>query len=165
MFLELASQGLSCHIEDGRDRLLRASELYVGDFLTGFYLKDALEYEDWQYSQVELYREKVIRILDRLARAYRSEGRYNKAGELVDRMLRFAPLYEAGHRLRVEMLADRGEASAARAHYETYAAALDRELGAKPELTFTRLYEQLKEGRRDPAPGQTGDKPEIKGSP
>jgi len=158
MFLELASQGLGCRIDDGRERLLRAAELYGGDFLSGFYLKDALEYEDWQFSQVELYREKAIRILDRLARAYRAEGRCNKAGELVDRMLRIAPLDEAGHRLAVEMLADRGQASAARAHYEAYAAALYKELGAKPEHSFARFYELLREGRHEPVPESPDDR-------
>jgi len=151
-FMELAARGLGHRLEEGFDELLRAADLYRGDFLSGFYLKDALEFEDWQLSQLDLYRQKAISILDKLVCSYRSKGRWNKAEELVERMLRYAPLHEAGHRHLVEMLADRGEASAARAHFEVYATALAKELGARPEVSLVRLYEQLKAGMHRPVP-------------
>jgi DNA-binding SARP family transcriptional activator len=153
-FMELAARGLGRRLEEGLDELLQAASLYMGDFLSGFYLKDAMEYEDWQLGQLDLYRQKAITILDKLVCGYRIKGRWNKAEELAERMIRYAPLHEAGHRHIVEMLADRGETSAARAHFEVYSATLEKELGAKPEASFAQLYEQLKNGRYVPVPHQ-----------
>jgi len=151
-FMELAARGLGRRLEEGFEELLQAANLYMGDFLSGFYLKDALEFEDWQLGQLDFYRQKVITILDRLVRGYRAEGRWNRAEELAERMIRYAPLHEAGHRHIVEMLADRGETSAARAHFKVYAATLEKELGAKPEASFVNLCEQLKNGMYVPVP-------------
>lgn len=149
-FMELAARGLGRRLEEGFEELLQAANLYTGDFLSGFYLKDALEFEDWQLAQLDLYRHKVVTILDRLVCGYRAKGRWNKAEELAERMIRYAPLHEAGHRHIVEMLADHGETCAASTHFEVYAAALKKELGAKPETSFSMLYERLKNGMHVP---------------
>jgi len=151
-FMELAARGLGRRLEEGFEELLQAANLYMGDFLSGFYLRDALEFEDWQLGQMDLYRQKVITIMDKLVRGYRAEGRWNKAEELAERMIRYAPLHDAGHRHIVEMLADRGETSAARTHYEVYTSVLAKELGARPADSFTSLYEQLKKGMYVPMP-------------
>ena len=106
-FASLANEGLASRDGQALGCLERAAALYRGEFLSGFYLKDAIEFEDWQLGMADRFKAKAVEALQRLATAYRTEGRSADAQILAERIIQYAPLDEAGHRLMIEMLADR----------------------------------------------------------
>ena len=145
-FDELSRKALAGRDGSSVADLEAAAGLYRGSFLSDFYLRDAYAFENWQLALEERFRERAVDVLTRLAIEYRNAGRYSAAGDTVDRIVSIAPLHESGHRLTVELLAGRGDPAAAVAHCESYAATLDRELGAKPGPEFSALYRSLKAG-------------------
>ena len=78
------------------------------------------------------------------------DGAERAAGELV----RAAPLREAGHRLRMQALAARGEVAEALAAYEQLRVLLREELGTVPGSAVRALHERLLAGDA-PAPAPT----------
>lgn len=137
---------------DRRGSLEAALALYRGDFLAGFSLKDALEFEDWQLLEEGRWRTLALDALGRLVALDRAEGRDREAETHARRMIDIAPLIESGHRLVMEILAERGEVEEARAHYEAFARVLDRERGGKPGAATSRLYRELAERRSEALP-------------
>ena len=59
---------------DGIDQLREAVELYRGDFLDGFYVRDALEFEEWVLAQRAQLRESALRGLHTLAAHFAEKG-------------------------------------------------------------------------------------------
>ena len=56
------------------DKLQAAVELYRGDFLDGFYLRDALEFEEWTLTQRARLRELALQTLHRLSLYHTQRG-------------------------------------------------------------------------------------------
>ncbi len=140
----------SCAIEKPEDRIARldeASRLYRGDFLEGFFLKDALEFEDWQLLQQSRYRSLAAQALGVAGRSLLEAGSLEEAGIRARRLLAIAPLEPAGHALLIELLAASGDTYTAQLQYEAYTEALDRELGARPDPNLAALYKEIKSGR------------------
>jgi len=82
--------------------------------------------------------------MDALAQlAYRTE-RYDDAASALESLLAREPLRESAHRLYLETLAARGEPARALAHFETLAAQLRRELGARPAAETRAIAERLR---------------------
>src|SRR6266540_1976065 len=59
--------------------LRAAVALHRGDFLAGFSLRDAPEFEDWQLAEVEALRREQAGALQRLVEAYAVQGRWQAA--------------------------------------------------------------------------------------
>jgi DNA-binding SARP family transcriptional activator len=91
----------------------RASELYRGEFLSGFYLRDSPAFEDWQLFQAEDLRLEQAAVLERLVEDYRLRGSPRQALAYCRRWLRLDPLEEAVHRRLMGLYALCGQRSAA----------------------------------------------------
>ena len=59
--------------------LTEAVDFYKGDFLTGFTLPDAPEFDDWQFFQTEGLRQDMVRTLDLLVASYTNHKNYETA--------------------------------------------------------------------------------------
>jgi DNA-binding SARP family transcriptional activator/predicted ATPase len=137
--------------EEGRiERLKAAAELYRGDFLEGFFVKDELSFEEWALNQRERLREAMLLALDRLVAHSLERGEYEAGIELGARLLRLDPWREPAHRQMMLLYARSGQRSAALALYETCRQVLAAELGVEPMPETTALYEQIKAGGRSP---------------
>ncbi len=132
-----------------RFRELRASgrhsqaiSLYGGDFLAGFSLRDAPEFEQWQSEQAEALRSELADSLQRLIRDEREAGRLPRALAHARRWIELDPLNEAAHREVMRVHALGGDRSAAIQQYHECVHLLDRELGVAP-LDETALDQAL----------------------
>jgi predicted ATPase/DNA-binding SARP family transcriptional activator len=135
--------------EQNIDQLQEAVQLYQGDFLDGFYVRHALEFEEWVLAQRAQLRESVLRALHTLAAhsAEKGEVGWATAIDYTNRLLRLEPWREEAHRQMMRMLALNGQRGAALAQYKTCRQVLGEELGVEPGPETVALYEQIREGK------------------
>jgi DNA-binding SARP family transcriptional activator len=124
-----------------------AVDEYGGDFLAGFALRDAPEFEAWAESQGEALRADLADSLERLIRDERDGGRLAKAIAHARRWLELDPLNEAAHREVMRLHALAGDRSAAIRQYHELVQLLDRELGVAPLEESVALHETIRAGR------------------
>lgn len=127
--------------------LAAAVELYRGDFLSGFTLPDAPDFDEWQFFQTEELREKLAGALERLIEGYSGQGEYEVAIPHARRWLALDPLHEPAQRTLMQLYGEAGQKAAALRQCEEYAALLEKELGLPPEEETTTLYEAIKASR------------------
>lgn len=129
------------------DALKTAIELYRGDFLAGFQVRNAPDFEQWQVEQQEwLHKlaEQAFETLveDGLARNVPREGL-----EYANRLLALTPWHEPAHRQKMHLLALNGQRSEALAQYQRCVETLAEQFAADPSSETTALYEQIKAGK------------------
>lgn len=132
-------------------RLDQALALYRGEFLEGFAL-DSAPFEAWLRATRTHLRQQAGQMARRLALAQKQAGDLTAAGTFTQRWLDLEPWEEAAHRLLMEILARRGQRSAALAQFELCRQQLAQELGVEPEAETVRLIEEIKNGRFTPTP-------------
>lgn len=145
--------------------LSAAAALYREDFLAGFTLRDAPQFDEWHYFQAEQLRQRLAAALARLAEGLAQEGKWETAVAHARRWLALDPLHEPAHRLVMRLHAQAGQKTAALRQYETCVATLEAELGVAPEAETTALYERIRRGELgklaqagDPEPEHTGSR-------
>jgi predicted ATPase len=127
--------------------LREAVELYRGDFLEGFSVRQAVAFEEWVLGERERLRQLAIRALQRLSEAYTARGEYDAGIEVTHQLLALEPWQEEAHRQLMTLLARSGQPGAALAQYETCRRVLAEELGIDPLPETQALYHRLKTGR------------------
>ncbi len=132
----------TCH-----QRLRQAVELYRGDFLQGFFLKDSDTFEEWMLVKRDQLRLRALDALERLAAYHERRAEYDLAQRYAGRQVELAPWHEPAHRRLMRILALRGQRGASLVQYETCRRILSQELGVEPEAETTLLYEQIRSGK------------------
>lgn len=122
--------------------------LYRGDFLEGFFVRDAPDFEDWMLSERARLRELALQTLHTLTQFHTSRGNFIEAKTYASRLLTFDPWREEAHRQLMLLQARTGQFSAALSQYETCKKILDKELGVQPSLETTALYERIRSARQ-----------------
>ena len=135
------------------DRLAEADpdaalELCRGELLEG--LED-----EWALSARERHRERVIAVLERLARAAEQRGEVREAVELTRRQVERDPFDEDAHRRLIMRLDASGDRAGAVRSYRTLTERLRRELGVAPSSQTRELIEQLR-AQTPSCPGRQG---------
>lgn len=128
------------------ERLSRAMDLWGGDFLAGFSLRDSPEFDDWQFYQAETVRREVASALEGLAEGHAAAGRLEEALGAARRWLALDPLQEEAHRRLMRLQAAAGDRSAALRQYRECVRVLDRELSVAPLEETTALYHAIERG-------------------
>ena len=124
--------------------LVRATDLYQGDFLDGFLVRDAPEFENWWLAERASLRERMLDSLQTLADHYGARRNFDLAISLTRRFLEMEPWREEAHRRLMILLAQNGHRSAALAQYEICREMLVNELGIEPAQETAHLYEQIR---------------------
>jgi WD40 repeat protein/DNA-binding SARP family transcriptional activator len=151
-------------------QLEEATAWYRGELLEGFSLPDSSLFEEWLLLQRERFRRLALDALDRLARDYTTQGRFQRALDCAYRQTELDPLRESAHRQLMRLLAYTGRTSEAVSQYETCRRLLDEELGVEPSGETTQLYERIRDGKLEllagaplrppePEPRQLGECP------
>lgn len=122
--------------------LRRAAELYRGDFLEGFSLKDSAAFDEWQFLRSENLRRELAAVLEKLVTA-----RADSAIEHARRWLALDPLHEPAHRALMNLYAEAGQHAAALHQYQTCERILREELGVAPLTETVALFNALKVSR------------------
>lgn len=129
------------HCPECITKLEAAVELYRGDFLAGFSLRDSPAFDDWKFFQGESLQRRFSSALERLARSYRRRGQMEPAIKTARRWLALDPLVEDAHRELMRIYAQAGQRNAALRQYNECARILEKELGVQP-LEETRNLQQ-----------------------
>jgi predicted ATPase/DNA-binding SARP family transcriptional activator len=128
--------------------LQAAVELYQGDFLDGFYVRNAPEFEDWVLAQQTRLKALALQALHVLAAHFADQGEdgWATAINYTNHLLRLEPWREEAHRQMMRLLALNGQRGAALAQYKTCRQVLAEELDVEPGPETVALYEQIREG-------------------
>lgn len=137
-----------------------ALEVYRGDFLEGFHLSGAPEFERWlDGTRARLHREAREAAL-RLASEAREAGRHPDAAGWLRRAVEIAPTDEAVARRLIRLHLQTGERSAALRAYRRLARRLDATLGVRPSSDTRSLL-----GDEDTAPAVPRPPPDVSAPP
>lgn len=131
---------------DCLQRLSHAADLYVGEFLQGFFIKNSPPFEEWAlYTREQLHRQ-AIDLFHTLTLHHEAQGDYHAMQAMAARQLVLEPWREEAYVQRMRALALSGQSAAALAHYATCVRVLEHELGVAPAPETTALYEQIRAG-------------------
>lgn len=121
----------------------KAVELFHGEFLSGFYLKDSTDFEDWQLLEQENLRRQQASLLQRLVEIHGERSQYEKAIDYGHKLLALDPLEESVHRQLMRLNSLNGQHIEALRQYERCRSVLKRELGESPEDETEGLHENI----------------------
>ena len=116
-----------------------------GEFLEGFLLPDAPEFDDWVMVRRELTRQWFDVILERLSILQAEVGKPQQALETALKRLHLEPLNEAAHRKVIELHLQMGSRVKALEAYQNCQEILAQELGLIPEPQTQALIEHLQQ--------------------
>ncbi len=130
-----------------------AAELIAGEFLEGFGVPGASEFEDWLAAERESWRRQSVEVLVRGSESLAQTGRTRDAAALAARALALEPTSERalGATLRCMSLA--GDPGGALELFERFQVRLAEELGTEPGEETRALVERIRRER--------GVRPEI----
>ena len=111
------------------EELQTALDLYHGEFLAGFSVRNAPVFEEWLVYERERIHAQVVQGCYDLAARYWAQAEYANALTTTRRLLNWEPWHEAGHRLQMQLLAATGRRAAALAQYALCHQILADELG------------------------------------
>lgn len=129
------------------EALEKAIELYQGDFMHGFTLPDAPDFEEWQFFQSQALRYEFSTALQRLLDGYIAKGAFSEAIGFAHRWLALDNLHEPAHRMLMQLYAWSGQRSAALRQYRDCVRLLKDELDAEPETETVELAAAIQENR------------------
>ena len=132
---------------DCLEALTEAVSLYQGDFMAGFTLPDAPDFDEWQFFQSESLRQALSTALESLIHLHSAQGDFGAAIPHARRHLALDPLHEAAHRTLMRLYAQSGQQAAALRQYQLCLDALEAEFGLAPSEETVNLCEQIRTGR------------------
>lgn len=142
-FEDRLHRGMSASSGVDPQLLAEASELYRGDFLTGFFVADSPAFEHWLLYEQERLREMAIQALRRLVDYYLACSEYRRGTKYARRLLEIDPLFEEAHRKLMRLYALSGRRSRSLTQYEQCRSLLRTDLGVEPLEETTTLYRAI----------------------
>ena len=144
----LARADRSNRVEIERDAsppaLQAASELYRGDFMVGFSLSDAPDFDDWASNQREVWRRRLGLIFDRFSEIQYAQGDFISTAESASRWITLDPLNESAYRRKMRAHFAAGQRGQALETYELCRAVLMDELAIEPAPDTAALAERIR---------------------
>ena len=128
-------------------RLITAVDLYGGDFLSGFYLRDSPGFDQWQFLELENLRIEYASALEQLVKMLGQQEEFNAALDYGRKWLAVDPFEEAVHRELIRLYAAAGHRTLALRQYEKCKEVLKQELGERPEDQTEFLVENIRSKR------------------
>jgi DNA-binding SARP family transcriptional activator len=141
-----------------RPLLEAAAAAFRGDFLSGFSLGDAPDFDDWVGLQREVWSRRLSLILDRLSELQFSGGEFAAAAETAATWIALDAMNEVAYRRKMRAHFAAGERGQALETYGACRAQLAAELQAEPDPATEALAARIRTQQsprqrgRDPAP-------------
>src|SRR5919112_1002476 len=126
-------------------RLEGALGLYRGEFMEGFSVEEAPDFEVWVEGERMRWRALFGELCERVSRLEGEEGLIGEAIATARLWVGHAQLEEAAHRRLVELLSSAGESERALLVYEGFENTLKRELKMEPSSQMQELAARLRE--------------------
>jgi WD40 repeat protein/DNA-binding SARP family transcriptional activator len=135
--------------QEGNNDLVKAVDLYQGDFLAGFFVADSAVYEAWLLLEREQLQQAQSAALYALATRHAVQGDITTSLHYVTRLIEVDRLGEPGQQLKMGLLTMAGRRNEALAQYDTYCRWLAEEIEAAPLPDTARLYADIRSGDFD----------------
>jgi DNA-binding SARP family transcriptional activator len=123
-----------------------AAELIAGEFLEGFAVPGASEFEDWLAAERELWRRRGVEVLVRGSETLAQAGRTQDASALAARALALEPMSERALGATLRCLSLAGDRAGALEVFDRFRARL-AEVGAEPGEETRALVERVRRER------------------
>lgn len=123
--------------------LNQAIKLYRSNFLDGFFLKGAPDFNSWVQSTRDHFHYLYMRALQQMANVYEANHQLDEAITCMHMLLAVDPLSEDAHAhlMRLHWLA--GDRTQALRQYERLGKMLEEEFSVQPLATTQALYQQI----------------------
>jgi DNA-binding SARP family transcriptional activator len=138
------------HPNPTTQQMQAAIDLYQGEFLEDFHIRDAALFEEWQFTERERLRQAVQRLTLRLVQQYTHARQYDAAITCGRRLLAREPWLEEGHQQLMLLCARTGQRGSALAQYELCTQAIEDEFGVLPSEETNQLYDRILSGEIGP---------------
>lgn len=125
------------------DALRDLLHLAQGEFLEGFFVEGANEFEEWVSTQRLHCKSLLQQGLLRLLRLSIEQDLPDSVADAAQRLIKNDPLHEEANHQMLLWLANSNQRTAAIQHYQKYEQLLDTELGIKPSADFEAIYQRL----------------------
>lgn len=122
-----------------------ASELYRGHFLEHFHLSHSDCFLEWVGSHHEVFKNKIITVLEQLSGIYERENDFSEAVVCAHKLVAIEPWSEGPRRMLIRLLAASGQEVAALAQCDSCRNMLRDELGVDPSAETIKLFEHVSE--------------------
>jgi DNA-binding SARP family transcriptional activator/Tfp pilus assembly protein PilF len=132
--------------------LLQAMSLYRGDFLPGFFVSGAPEFERWQEERRAQLRRSAAETAARLSNTARTHGKIDEAILWGRRELETAPHDESALRRLIALLAECGKRAEAMQTYTDFVRKLAADLELTPSVETLHLAQVLRQNTTDLPP-------------
>ncbi len=132
--------------------LTKAVDLYRGDFMAGFSLRDSPNFDDWQFYQADRLRRNFASTLEKLIQCHSALRHFDRAIAYTHRWLAVDRLHESAYRQLMLLYTWAGQRTSALHQYRECFQVLDRELGVAPLEETIQLYQHIKENHVPPLP-------------
>jgi len=128
------------------------TELYRGQFLAGFYVRDAILFEEWALITRESLQRLALNAMHDLTEHFQKVGDHEQALQLARRQVDIEPYREDAHQQVIWTLALNGQRNEALLHYEQFRELLQTELGVAPLEQTQEMYARLLDGQLPGSP-------------
>ncbi len=122
--------------------LQKALNLYKGEFLAGFFLREAHQFEEWMLFERERHHIAAVKAAQTLTHHYLASQDYGQGIQTAQRWVQLDMLNEEAHRILMELLVYNGQRTAALEHYQQHLSKSTRE-GFELSSEFSAFYQQL----------------------
>lgn len=141
---ECRQPSLAPNLQVQLSQLETVANVYRGDFLEGFSLNDAPDFDDWASVQREAWHRRMTAVYERLTQLQFEGGQITSAIDTAHRWIKHDRLDEAAYRYLMQLYFANGERLAAGQAYAACRLTLEREVGAEPEPATTALAERIR---------------------
>lgn len=124
--------------------LAQIKELYSGEFLEGFYIKNSYKFNDWTFFERENYQRQYFDVLRALLDHYKSNHNFIKACSILDEMIQLNDLDEDLYVELIKIYIQQGNRSQALKEYNKCIHMLRDELNVSPKPTTEMLLKLIK---------------------
>ena len=124
--------------------------LYRGDFLQGFFIKNAITFDDWAAYEREALRRNLIDASQMLIHTFKKKGQLKEAIDVASRLLIIDPFNDAAYNWLIELYALNGQRDQSLIAFEDYQNMLQKEIGVDPSDETIELVASIRSGALAP---------------
>lgn len=142
---KLCIDGFDVKEEKSVEELIRLKELFKGDFLEGFYLKNCDEFNEIILFEQVVCQTKQIEIMKKLIDLYEADNQNEEALQVLHEMMALEPYNENFAYRILNIYKKTGNRAAAINYYQKFEGKLRRDLNIAPNNDLKLLYRALTE--------------------
>ncbi len=128
-------------LKDRIELLQFATDLYQGDFMAGFSLRDSLDFDDWQLAQTTYFQRLAQRAFNDLIALYQQTDEDHYAIQTAERLRMMDRLAQEPVEILMRLYQKSKQRQPLIQLYEEYRAQLQKELNAEPDEALKALYQ------------------------